>query len=121
MANYEEQLSLICFRLNKKYRSEIEIIALILEAARHTGTGRYYLMKQTGINFSQLKKYLETLVKLGFVEADIKERKVYYRASQEGLAFLGQYNILRDMLMGVYSKNGSANVIYNSPRVRQFP
>lgn len=121
MANYEEQLNLICFRLNKKYRSEIEIIALILEAAKHAGMGRYYLMKQTGINFSQLKKYLETLIKLGFVEADIKERKVFYRASQEGQAFLGQYNILRDMLMGAYSRNGSANLIYSSPRVRQFP
>jgi predicted transcriptional regulator len=121
MANYGEQLNLICFRLNKKYRSEIEIIALILEAARHASTGRYFLMKQTGINFTQLKKYLETLIRLGFIEADIKERKMFYRASQEGLAFLNQYSILRDMLTGAYSKTRQANLVYERaslPRTR---
>lgn len=112
MVNYGEQLNLICFRLNKKYRSEIEIIALILEAARHAGTGRYFLMKQTSINFAQLKKYLETLIRLGFIEAGIRERKMFYRASQEGVAFLNQYGILRDMLAGSYCKTRQANFVY---------
>jgi predicted transcriptional regulator len=104
VANYREQGNVVCFGLQRKYRSEIEIMALILEAVRHGGNGRYNLMKATGVNFSQLKKHLQNMVNLGFVEVGIKENKIVFKASSDGLAFLTQYNILREMLANAFLK-----------------
>lgn len=92
------EISLIRFHTQKKYRSYLEIIALILEAVKFGDSSLYFIMKQTNVNYPQLRKYLKTLNKLGFVEANVKGEKVFYRAREKGLAFLKQYNVLRDML-----------------------
>jgi len=111
MANYTRGLNLICVPLRKKYRSHIEIVALILEAIKDTGAARYSLMKHTSNNYAQLRKYLELLAKIGFIEMDIKEGKILYRASEMGLDFLRQYNVLRDMLFSAYSRNRPIKII----------
>lgn len=99
------RLNLMCVPLRKKYRSNIEIIALILEAVKDNGAARYSLMKQTGNNYSQLKKYLELLAKIGFIEVHIREGKVFYKASELGLEFLKQYNVLMDMIASAFLGN----------------
>jgi predicted transcriptional regulator len=111
MANYVKEFNLICLSLNKKYRSHIEIIALILEALRYGDAGRYLLMKNTSVNYSQLKKYLKLLSKIGFIETIIREGNVLYRANELGLAYLRQYNVLRDMLIGACSQTRPAELI----------
>jgi predicted transcriptional regulator len=111
MANYTKEFNLISLSLNNKYRSHIEIIALILEALKCGDTGRYSLMKHTSVNYSQLKKYLKLLSKIGFIETDIREDSVFYRASELGVAYLRQYGILRDMLLGTYSRIRSRDLI----------
>lgn len=110
MANYRES-DLICLSLQKKYRSQMEIIALILEAAGSNGAGLYSLMKRTSINYAQLKKYLPSLTKIGFLEAEIREGKISFRVSERGFAFLRQYNILRDMLLSAYMGNKLVNAV----------
>ncbi|MEM3696357.1 MAG: winged helix-turn-helix domain-containing protein [Candidatus Bathyarchaeia archaeon] len=105
MANYNKEFDLICLPLQKKYRSQMEIIALILEAAGNNGAALYSLMKRTGINYAQLKKYLPSLTKIGFLDAEVREGKILFRVSERGFAFLRQFNILRDMLLSAYVGN----------------
>jgi len=84
--------------LTNKYRSGIELVALILDAVKYSGAARYLLMKQLGINYAQLKKYLKPLTEFGLIEVDIKNGQVLYRASEKGVAFLRQYIVLCEML-----------------------
>ncbi|NWG11600.1 hypothetical protein HXY33_07665 [Candidatus Bathyarchaeota archaeon] len=111
MANYTREFSLISLSLDNKYRSHIEIIALILEALKCGDAGRYSLMKHTSVNYSQLKKYLKLLGKIGFIETNIKEGSVLYKTSELGIAYLRQYSILRDMLLGAYSRTRSPDIV----------
>jgi predicted transcriptional regulator len=83
----------------------MEIIALILEAAGDNGAALYSLMKRANINYVQLKKYLQSLIKIGFIDTEIKNSKVSFKVSEKGFAFLRQYNILRDMLLSAYMGN----------------
>jgi predicted transcriptional regulator len=89
--------------LRKKYRSHFEIVALILDAAKNEFAGRYSLMKQAGLNYTQLKKYLEPLSEIGLISKHINEGKIVYRASEKGLAILRQYCLLLEMLMEAHS------------------
>jgi predicted transcriptional regulator len=97
--------------LSKKYRSHFEIIASILDATKYGGEDRYLLMKQTSINYAQLKKYLESLAKIGFVEVQMRGEQISYRASQKGLEFLKQYYVLLGMLMNAYALNKQGQTI----------
>jgi predicted transcriptional regulator len=75
-------------------------MALILSTLKYNGIPRYSIMKQTGVNYAQLRRYLESMSKTGFIEISMKGGKVVYRASQKGIAVLTQYNILQDILSG---------------------
>ena len=119
MANCNEFESK-CLPLQKKYRSQMEIIALILEAAGSNGAALYSLMKRTSINYAQLKKYLPSLIKIGFIEAEVGDGKISFRASERGLAFLRQYNILRDMLLSTYVGNKPINAIQEENRLSRL-
>ena len=99
MANYKRELNLRCLAWRKKNRSHFEIIASTLEAVKDNGTSRYSIMKHVGSNFAELKKYLESLTEMGFIETDIKEDRVLYRVSEKGLDFLRQYYVLLGMLL----------------------
>lgn len=99
MANYRMELNLSWLPLRKKYRTHLEIMALMLETVKDNGVTQYSLMKQASINFGQLKKYLKYLIEIGFIETDVKEDRVLYRAGEKGLDFLRQYHVLRGMLL----------------------
>jgi predicted transcriptional regulator len=110
MASYTKQLNLyylplhkkyeLCrLPLRKKYRSHFEIIASMLDAVKDKGALRFAIMNRTSINCALLKKYLKSLVEMGFVELEMKEGRIFYKASNKGLDFLRQYNILQDMLL----------------------
>jgi predicted transcriptional regulator len=85
--------------LRKKYRSDFEIIALMLEVMKDEGAPRFSIMKYTCVNSAQLKKYLESLIQTGFIEMNIKAGRILYRTSEKGLAFLRHYYVLLGMLL----------------------
>ena len=101
MTNYNRKLSLRYLAWRKKNRSHFEIIASMLEAVKNNGTGRYPIMKHTGINSAQLKKYLKSLTEMGFIEANTKEGRVLFRASEKGLDFLRQYYVLLGKMLSM--------------------
>jgi predicted transcriptional regulator len=88
--------------LRKKYRSDFEIIALMLEAMKNDAAPRFSIMKYTSVNSAQLKKFLGSLIEMGFIEMNIKADRVLYRTSEKGLAFLRHYYVLLGMLLGAY-------------------
>lgn len=133
MANYLGELDLYCLpqrkkyrtskflNLNKKYRSHFEIVALMLEAMRDNGATRFSIMKYTCINSAQLKKYLRFLTEMGFIEMDVKASRLLYRASEKGLAYLRQYQVLLGMLLSAYAPNKPITVVYNTSNRQQEP
>jgi predicted transcriptional regulator len=97
--------------LSKKYRSHFEIIASILDATKCNSGDRYFLMKHTGINYAQLKKYLGSLIRMGFVEIRMREQRILYCATEKGLAFLSQYYVLLEMLINAYAPTEQGRAI----------
>ena len=124
MANYTKELGLTSLFVHKKYRSNIELIGLILEAVKNNDITRYPLMRYTSINYSQLKKYLGRLTEIGFIETHEKDGQVLYRASEKGFDFLRQYYVLLGMLLNTYTRNKPPETICqeakcHSPKERQ--
>ena len=99
MENYTREPSLQCLAWRKKNRSHFEIIASMLEVVKDKCTSKYSLMKHTGTNFVELKKYLESITEMGFIETDTRNGRVLYRASDKGLDFLRHYYSLLGMMV----------------------
>ncbi|MEM2970958.1 MAG: winged helix-turn-helix domain-containing protein [Candidatus Bathyarchaeia archaeon] len=112
MANYTNGHNLFCLPLHRKYRSRMEIMALILDAARNGGVTFYSIMKRTKINYKQLKRYLPSLINMGFIEAEVKGSRISFRVSESGLAFLRQYNILRGMLLSTSAGDKQIGMVH---------
>jgi len=116
MANYTKELGLTSLFVHNKYRSNIELIGLILEAVKNNDITRYPLMRYTSINYSQLKKYLGRLTEIGFIETHKKDDQVLYRASEKGLDFLRQYYVLLGTLLNAYTRSKSPEAICQEVR-----
>jgi len=106
--------SLCNLPLRKKYRGYFEIIALLLEAVKDDDATRFSIMTHASINFNQLKKYLQTLTEIGFIEMDKKENKCLYRISEKGLDFLRQYHVLLGMLLSASARNKPTSIVYEA-------
>lgn len=135
MEDFSKDLSLLCstvdrkyamggLPLHKKYRGHFEIIALVLEAVKDDSVTRFSIMKQAGINCAQLKKYLKSLIDMGFVMMELDGERESYRASYEGLEFLRHYHVLLGMLLNsrargrvalAENRNGAQPVLQRSP------
>lgn len=118
MANYKREGNLRCLTWRKKNRSHFEIIASMLEAMKDNAASRYSLMKHMGSNFTEIKKYVQSLTEMGFIEMDIKKRHVLYRASEKGLDFLRQYYILLGMTLSTRAYENIA--LPKLVKVREF-
>lgn len=116
MANYTKEFGLTSLFIHNKYRSNIELIGLILEAVKNNDITRYPLMRYTSINYSQLKKYLGRLTEIGFIETHKKDGQVLYRASEKGLDFLRQYYVLLGTLLNAYTRSKSPEAICQEVR-----
>jgi predicted transcriptional regulator len=99
-------------------RSHFEIIALMVESVKDGGNSRFSIMKRASINCGQLKRFLSSLVNMGFIQEDVKDGKVMYRASQRGLDFLRQYYVLLSMLLAAENGTRRSTVVYE-PQLRQ--
>lgn len=106
MASYSRGLSSIDVQilcdspLHKKNRSHFEIIALILKSLTSRSVSPYLIMRHTNVNHTQLKKYLRFLVEMGMVEIELGGNQILYRSGEKGLAFLRQYYVLQEILLG---------------------
>jgi predicted transcriptional regulator len=100
--------------LSKKYRSHFEIIAEILDALKYDTGDKYSLMKRTGINYAQLKKYLTSITKIGFVEIRMRGQQILYCATDRGQEFLRQYYVLLGMLINTYTLGEQHQSIYQT-------
>lgn len=101
--------------LGKKYRSHFEIIALILEAVKDGGEGRFSIMKHASVNCTQLEKFLSSLIEVGFIEIDTREGKILCRTTEKGLAFLRQYYVLLGMLLTPQTQSNTPIIICEAP------
>lgn len=97
--------------LGKKYRSHFEIIALILEAAKEGGEGKFAVMKHASVNCTQLDKFLSSLIEIGFIEMHAAEGRMLCRATEKGLAFLREYYVLLGMLLAPPRHNEIPRII----------
>jgi predicted transcriptional regulator len=100
--------------LRKKYRSDFEIIARVLEAVKENDATRFYIMKRAGINCAQLKRYLGSLTGIGLIEKSAKDGRVFYWTSEKGLGFLKQYYVLLSMLLSTSSRNELVSMGYEA-------
>jgi len=103
VANCVSQFQMMSGSMQKRYRNTFEIFAMMIEAAKENngnGAPRFSIMRNTSINSAQLKRYLSSLAEMGFVEVDNAESRMVYKATNRGLDFLKQYNILQRMMLG---------------------
>lgn len=91
----------------KKYRSSFEIIALILEVAS-TGASRFVIAHRLNTNYAHLRKYLDFLIKTGFINVEVNGGRISYKTCEKGFEFLRLYHILLRMFI---SEARQVNVI----------
>jgi predicted transcriptional regulator len=85
--------------MNKKYRSHFEVIASILESTQYAGATSTSIMKLVNTNHKQITRYLEFLVKLGFIKVGLEKNRVLYRSGEKGFEFMRHYYALQEMLL----------------------
>jgi len=103
VANCVSQFQMMPGSMQKKYRNTFEIFAMMIGAVKENngnGAPRFSIMRNTSINSAQLKRYLNSLAEMGFVEVDNAQNRMVYKATNRGLDFLKQYNILQRMMFG---------------------
>ena len=113
-----EKYNLSMLPWGKKYRSNFEITALILEAVKDGGEGRFAIMKHASVNCKQLEKFLGSLVEMGFIETYVGEGRILCRATEKGLAFLRQYYVLLGMLLAPQEQSKMSTIVCEA-RVRR--
>jgi predicted transcriptional regulator len=81
----------------KHYRTRIEIIIQILEAANGVNITNYNIMYKAYLSFNQSKKYVSMLTEKGLLGYDSDSQT--FRTTEKGLMLLEAYNALVDMMM----------------------
>jgi predicted transcriptional regulator len=78
-----------------KYRSRIEIVAMILEAA-NGGATKTKIMYRAFLSYAQLKEYLSVLIANDLM--DYLESPQIYKTTEKGLNFLKMNNEIAELL-----------------------
>lgn len=81
-----------------KYRSKIDIISQILDAANGGGATRSKMAYQAFLNYDQLKKTLTALVENNLLLHDRNTQT--FKTTEKGLTFLKLYNEISGMIKG---------------------
>jgi predicted transcriptional regulator len=81
-----------------KYRSKIDIISQILDAANGGGATRSKMAYQAFLNYDQLKKTLTALVENNLLLHDRNTQT--FKTTEKGLRFLKLYNEISGMIKG---------------------
>jgi len=80
-----------------KNRSRTEITATILTVAQN-GERQVNIMKQSHLNSTRLRFYLNELTKFGLIETTYAEGARIYTTSQKGTQYILQYNRISNLL-----------------------
>lgn len=81
-----------------KNRDRLSIIAAILETVSNNGgIGKTRIMYQSNLSFALLEKYLNAVLKLGFIQTDGN----VYRLTDHGRRFLDRYNLFYSQFLRV--------------------
>ncbi len=86
---------------NRKKRNREEIIASILNSARH-GSTKTRIMYSSLLSFSQLQKYLSSALVINLIYLDIHAKK--YLITSKGLEFLKRFEELRSIEDSIIEK-----------------
>jgi predicted transcriptional regulator len=80
-----------------KYRSRIDIISVILDAANGgtDGLTKTKIMYQAYLSHEQIKEYLSVLIESELLSYDVYTRK--FKTTEKGLRFLEIYNKMSDV------------------------
>ena len=78
-----------------KYRSRIEIVAMILEAA-NGGATKTKIMYKAFLSYAQLKEYLSVLIENNLIE--YLEGPQTYKTTEKGLNFLKMNDEIEELL-----------------------
>jgi predicted transcriptional regulator len=81
-----------------KYRSKIDIISQILNAANGGGATRSKMAYQAFLNYDQLKENLTALVENNLLLHDTNTHR--FKTTEKGLRFLKLYNEISGMIKG---------------------
>jgi predicted transcriptional regulator len=81
-----------------RYRTRIEIISHILEAANGGGATKIRLMYKAFLSHSQLKEYLMPLIESNLLRFDLDT--LTYKTTEKGLGFVELNNRLEAMING---------------------
>jgi predicted transcriptional regulator len=85
-----------------KYRSKINIISQILEAANGGNVTRTKIAYKAFLNYYQLKEYLMLLTEKDLLRYD-KDTQTF-KTTEKGLRFLDTYNQMDDMIKELHSQ-----------------
>jgi predicted transcriptional regulator len=79
-----------------KYRSRIDIISQILDAANGCGATRGRMVYKAFINYDQLQEYTMLLIENDLLHYDSTMRR--FKTTEKGLRFLHVYNEISSMV-----------------------
>jgi predicted transcriptional regulator len=81
-----------------KYRSRIDIISVILDAANGgtDGLTKTKIMYHAYLSHEQIKEYLSVLIESELLNYDVYTRK--FKTTEKGLRFLDTYNQMSDVM-----------------------
>jgi predicted transcriptional regulator len=79
------------------HRSNVEIIASILEACQY-GDNKARVIYECRLNYPQLKRYLDLLLKANLLAMENDHRSSMLIVSDKGKCFLNAYNTMKTMI-----------------------
>ena len=93
-----------------KYRSRIDIISVILDAANGgtDGLTKTKIMYQVYLSHEQIKEYLSVLIESELLNYDVYTRK--FKTTEKGLRFLDTYNQMSDVMKTNINNNNYSEV-----------
>jgi predicted transcriptional regulator len=86
---------IIHFLEEMKYRSRIDIVSQILDAANGGNTTKAKIMYKAFLNYNQLNEYLTFLTESGLLSYDLDTRT--FKTAEKGLRFLKAYGQLNQL------------------------
>ena len=81
----------------KRGRDKLYIIAEILEITKD-GSLKTQVMYRANLSFTQMKEYLDFLLRIDLVKKVEVRGKDVYQATEKGLDFLQRYHEIRELL-----------------------
>ena len=105
---------------NENNRGKIEIMADVVDLCK-SGIKKTHIMYKGNLSYEQINRYLQDLMKKGFIRQDVSEGVVVYRTTEKGRLFVHYYTLMTDIL--VDNTRNDVDPIEPMPLIvdRQYP